>query len=87
MENKETTYTNLDVELVALWDRTAIAAKISGNMEDLVLLHKQIGQQILNIALRFVKIRDTSGSVAEQNEDWFESDFYAKVKQINAKFE
>ena len=80
MENKETTYTNLDVELIALWDRTVS----SGNMEDIVSLHKQIGQQILNI---FVKIRDTSGSVAEQNEDWLESDFYAKVKQINAKFE
>lgn len=80
MENKETTYTNLDVELMALWDRTVS----SGNMEDIVSLHKQIGQQLINIV---VKIRDTSGSVAEQNEDWFESDFYAKVKKINAKFE
>ena len=80
MKNKQTTYTNLDVELVALWERIMS----SENMEDIASLHKQIGEQVVNI---YVKIRDTSGSVAEQNKDWLESDFFAKVKQINAKFE
>lgn len=80
MKNKQTTYTNLDVELVALWERIMS----SENIEDIASLHKQIGKQVVDI---YVKIRDTSGSVAEQNKDWLESDFFKKVKQINAKFE